>query len=46
MKSPQTLEKERKEANGTETSIAYLILLEVSSSGQTHKIMSFFVVKC
>lgn len=39
--SPQTPEKERKEANGTEISVAYLILLEVSSSGQTHKIMHF-----
>lgn len=41
MKSPQTLEKERKEANGTEISGACLILSEVSSAGQTHKIMYF-----
>lgn len=39
--SPQTPEKERKEANGIEISVAYLILSEVSSSGQTRKIMYF-----
>lgn len=41
VKSPQILEKERKEANGTEISGAHLILSEVSCAGQIHKIMYF-----